>query len=436
MEENVVWTSQPCSEVIFLADPMPSEVLFQCRSARAPERKVRAFSMLKTFNYEKLKDKTNQLIFTETYALRKQRLVHAPTLPQASNQSMTIKKKVKELKLSVLRRKKLKITKLYNSGVATIQELIRMTGFSRKFIQKTVTAIEVFKIEPIDWAQQARDDKEEFITSCLADQDDPFFTAPSIRRKARQTGLKLSRQRIRRTLHRLGYNWKSVLWKPKSSYRPINQETLSQAKEVVGTVVEGMALNPLSIVFCDEIKLPVKQVPIKFWGLKYEHPSNKRVGDDTLLTTIASCTVKGFYAVQFFLRELKSQDYLYYWSIVNKRYHSLFPSFRVLMDSAPWHTEISVRTGSLSNRWLYNVKHLYRLNLIEACFSYVRARWRERKNADTVSSEGIEAIRIFLSFNEEGKYEGFHRNFLRGVLQTLEEIAKVEGSVVYSLKDR
>ena len=140
-----------------------------------------------------------------------------------------------------------------------------------------------------------------------------------------------------------------------------------------------------------------------------------------MLTMIACCDLTGFVACQYFLAEITGQDYLYLWTIVNRHYSQYCPRYKVIHYRATRHLHRDLASSHMENRWIVNIKQLYCLNAIEACFSVVRNEWRRNKYSKSLDDEVLVAVSIIQHFDQAVGMAGFYRNLIRGMIWTLTE---------------
>ena len=127
------------------------------------------------------------------------------------------------------------------------------------------------------------------------------------------------------------------------------------------------------------------------------------------------CSVKGFEAIQFFVDEVKSGDFLYF--IYNALEQlPVYRRYTILVDNATWHTAALVANSDMNRFLLFNEPGQFRINVIENAFSAVRALFRQRPETDSLTGEVTNIVDAFFDHHNPSRFEGYYFNHLRSML--------------------
>jgi hypothetical protein len=230
-----------------------------------------------------------------------------------------------------------------------------------------------------------------------------------------------SRKYIAKQLKATGLRYQLVR---KNELKP-KQPTYND-KEVLKTVrhlAQSLRNNKVETFYIDEVHFPLCQTSERHWTKDqfqgHDLYYNRRLAYGVeKLSVIAMCSTERFVAVQVFKRDISGQDFLYFLQEALK----LVPSsakVTVLADNATWHTaEVVVKTKAAS-AIEFNARGLFQANMIENAFSFVRAEFRKRQNAENDEEEARLLLRIFFDPRNEHRFAGIFRNHLRSLLSLL-----------------
>ena len=395
-------TTQIATEVFVLERYQDSEIKFKVRTVEESTGIRLTYRPDSNVNFSEMRSRLEDKIQQNLYHQKK----HKEQKALQNRFPIVLEKKVRDKnvkiqKVQVWQRKRLRLWSLYSIGLRDIPDLRARTGYSWAFIDKWLKIFDLTSQPPADRITDSQNQINFAIDSQLMNKEDPFFTAPKIKRSLGQNDIKVSRTRITKRIKKAGYRWKTVKKMKKKVYQPVTVDNLNQARTILSYAFTAVENNEDVILFGDQIKLPISQYPMNYWGL-------------------------GFVAVQFYLNELKAKDSLYFWTIVDQYYSLIAPRYKVLLDSAPWQKNQVMLGGPLANKWLFNIKQLYSMNLIEACFSFVRSRWRERPLSQTIEEEVKALVRIFKEFNDQEYQVAMRRQYYRNLLDLINRIDVLE----------
>lgn len=422
-------TSQECSSVYWLDEPGPETVEFVGRVSEHRIKPGLGFTVNPSPNLTRVKLELSKILRDSRTPGPVSQVSH-PILQEVSQGVK--KQQIKSRLVARLKKhleKKQKVVAAFKSGNTNTASLAKLTKLPSKMVNRIMLSSEVLDLQPSSDRLDAELRKLDQISEHVKDQTDPFFTIGSIKRKLKTSQVCASRRLISKVIKRYNLRWSSLKPKPKSmTLSVINQENLSQAKSILSLMAYSLQLRN-SVFFTDEIKLNVVQGPSKSWRPAKPGQIYARSQTSIMLTCIALSSFDGFLAVQFFLKELKSSDYNQFLVAVDKRLVELNKEYRLILDSAPWHASQEVKSGPLQHRLSFNLKGLYAANLIEAQFSFVRGRWRQRPIVDTLQGEVLQALNIFREFNEKKFGKSYQRRYTKSAISILQRIQEVTSQI-------
>ena len=305
---------------------------------------------------------------------------------------------------------------LSRQATLNLKEVCRFTGCCYSTVKKVY--------EDMKWKGQAElhcfphqkcSSQVEELETTIDSMEGTYDTVSNLKRKHPE----FSKKWILNRLHEKGFKWKPLV---KSRKKPqFDKPPPNKVLEVVSHLAQCLSTEDAEILYVDEMHFPLNQTAERHWtskGDKDDLMYNRREVEETKLTAIALCSSRGFEFVQIFKKDITAQDFLYFLDYCT----TLLPKgkrYSILADNASWHKADSINKLKVSKFMVFNVPHLFQLNLIENAFSFIRAEFRKRILVDTIEDEALLILNIFFDPLNEKRFQGVFRNHIRMLLKYL-----------------
>lgn len=230
-----------------------------------------------------------------------------------------------------------------------------------------------------------------------------------------------SRKWIARRLKLRGFKWRQLRRQRKNPKK--EKPNHKRVVEVICHMVQAHNSPNCKTIFIDEAHFPLYQTSDHRWTLGLHQDDlvyNRRPVEERKLSVIAACDVRGFIAMQVFVRDITKEDFLYYLQKLLQRCER-GQRVTVLADNATWHTSSAVVDTTAGQFLYFNVPGLFRVNAIENCFSFVRSEFRKRPLVGSLEEEAKLLVNIFFHRDNEKRFIGVHKNHLRQMLLLLRD---------------
>ena len=166
------------------------------------------------------------------------------------------------------------------------------------------------------------------------------------------------------------------------------------------------------------MKFQVSKVAKKLWGLQDEPGVPKPPDTEPCITAVVICDQNGFRAIQFFERELNSEDYQYFLMCCLHRFKQEgVQKLKIIQDNAPWHHQKEGPAKELLSRLVQpSIPGWPMLNFIENTFSPVRLKYRSSIKGTGLSERSSNIFKIFKDCNQTAKFQGTFRSYIRTLI--------------------
>lgn len=258
--------------------------------------------------------------------------------------------------------------------------------------------------------------KRQAIDICLGEDEFSYSGLKHIKRRCQLKGLKMSTAFISKRLKERGLFYGKIPKTKPNDHRQLNEEQLQKLRRVLNTLSIESPEEKASVYYVDEMKLPIQQVPERFWRNKRDLPGVARMGRE-VITCVCFASPFGFCFVQYFLKELKSEDFLFFLAECLRRLQCSEGGVAIILDNASWHTGGAMKNCLLRDYLVFNLPGFYSLNVIENMFSGVRSLFRSRMICRTLQEEVTIVNQIFRSVTESAACGGFFRNGRRAAIE-------------------
>ena len=230
-----------------------------------------------------------------------------------------------------------------------------------------------------------------------------------------------SRKKILERLHQRRLKWTELRGVPNIKKKRTMRDPPNPRKmrHIVRTITCALQDPTTEVFYVDEMKFPLHQTPRHHWAdpnLPDQLAWGQRLSRTTL-TAIAICSIRRFEAVQLYKEEVNGRAFKYFIEAfvsslpLNKQY-------LIVLDNASWHKGGAMTNLRVQKFFLYNEPQQYQLNMIENCFSYIRALFRKRPLVHTIEEEAKQIVNLFFDRDIEEKFTSFFRNHIRSLLFT------------------
>lgn len=230
-----------------------------------------------------------------------------------------------------------------------------------------------------------------------------------------------SRRWIARRMKRTGLRYHLMTKKTKVSKR--DRYTKKEVLQIVCHLAQVLANDDkVDSYYVDEVHFPLNQTSARHWTIP-DQPAddllyNRRPVNDVKLSAIAMCDLKGFVAVQIYLNDIRSEDFLFFMqqalsSVPRKN------KVTVLADNASWHRAANISSAKAIKYLHFNAPGLFLSNAIENSFSFVRSAFRKRPLVSSLEEEAHLLVNIFYDRDNEKRFHGIARNHIRSLLYLL-----------------
>lgn len=312
--------------------------------------------------------------------------------------------------------KRQKVVDLYEQGETSLRAIASKLKVNRAFATSVIKRWTTFRTVQQGTRAAAKQKKVEKVLKVIRERKNPYQTITDIQRTVRMTGVAVGKKLVSTCLRSQGLRWGEPL-KP-SKLKPLDEEKKDMLMDIAQTIESSLTDDDRQVVFVDEIKFPLVQVPKKVWRARGEFIPD-RPAEPITITCAAACNYQGFVAVQFFYQELKGADFAYFMTEVDKYVSKMRTKTIYLMDQAPWHTGATADFGDLRESIMFNIPGWPELNMIETTFSKVREKYRKRPIFRSREEEIRNLVEIFNNCNEEEEFAGYTRNLVRTLISKL-----------------
>lgn len=403
--------TRECTKVFFC---MPSEL-------EQIEFSKREYEVIAKFNWKRFKsdrtlhvDSVNELLEGKLHDLVK--LKEGDTCKM--NTEITSQKITWEQEVN--RRRRLVASALQQQSHRNIAEVCRFTGCSFDMVKRVANDLDFCgEVAEFRYPNTKTDQQMAALTRSIEQVNGSFSTIADIKRSHPD----FSRRYIARQLKATGLRYILVR---KNELRPKQpQYNDIQVLRTVRHLSQSLTNDKVITLYLDEVHFPLYQTSTRHWTKQnfdgHDLHYNRRIvlGVEKL-SVIAMCSVHGFVAVQVFQREVRGEDFLYFLqqSLVN-----VPPGKQVtiLADNATWHRAEIVTKTKAGKSMEFNAPGLFKANLIELAFSFVRAEFRKRKQVETVEEEARLLLSIFFDDRNRKRFAGIARYHVRSLLKLLHD---------------
>lgn len=305
-----------------------------------------------------------------------------------------------------------------NRGFSNIAEIARVSKCHRDTVKKVTRDLQYFgDVSQYHYNNTKTAEDTNSLVRTIEEESQGFITVSTIKRKHP----KFSKKKILKTLHQVGLSYRLM---PKARLNPVVRIVDSTSVcRVISHIVQAMADPNTTLLFCDEMKLPLTQTAEKRWihkdSINQEMLTyNRRPALDYTLNVIAMCSLTKFEAVQVYMRDVNSPDFLCFINTAISKMPSN-KSYTVLVDNAGWHVSQLVKRATASKFLHLNVPYQFQLNIIENAFSFIRNAFRNRPIVDTLEAETRLIVNIFFDEYNPKRFEGLLRNYLKTLIEFL-----------------
>ena len=292
------------------------------------------------------------------------------------------------------------------------REISRRTGVSYRTIKDIHTRLKITgRLPRYDYNNIHSTPSITDLHSTIEELKEDYYTTRQIKRRHPTFSLK----RIRAEIKSRNFRWRKL---PAISRRTIKYRAPSDAElvEMARKITYVHMQQDAELLFCDEMKLPLIQTPLKYWtteGEEDERAFNARQ-ENVQITAIVMCSKERFIAVQFFLGEVNGPSFTNFLQVAINHLPN-DKKYLILADNARWHTSRLVQESDAFRFIIFNLPRQYQLNLIENSFSQIRYRFRARKRYTSLIEEFRAMVELFFDQENDKRFEGYYRNHLRNL---------------------
>lgn len=163
--------------------------------------------------------------------------------------------------------KRVEIVEQYMANFSTYSELARRTRSSYITVKDT---IETYRLT-VDIPQasrfyvQRREEIEDRIMVLTSDQEAPFYSCSTLKRKLDSEGRKVSKKMIAQILRKAGLRWLDIETKYRVDRYRERKYDLGELHSSLSMLSQGVLEKTLVPIFVNEFIAPLDQVPLKAW---------------------------------------------------------------------------------------------------------------------------------------------------------------------------
>jgi hypothetical protein len=317
-------------------------------------------------------------------------------------------------KVNEKRRRVLRI--IDNFGATSIKDLAKRAKVS------PATASRIFKecqsrCEVEDWKypHEHSQEVEEMVDAMIDNPSSRYYSAADFKR---EIPIPVSKKFVRKRLKAKGYQYKRI--KGPFSVKKNNEERYEHPclQETISMVAQTFGQLEKEIFWLDEVKFPLQSTGQYAWVKEGTKPAYNDRPQNLTLHAICLCDRTNFKAVQFFLDEIKSNDILYFIKTFLNTYVTA-PETIILLDNATWHKSEDIRQSEVYQFLWFNAPGVFEANLIENAFSAIKTQFRTRKETESLVDELTMMKRLFVDPENKKRFEGYRKNYLRGLRRML-----------------
>jgi len=320
----------------------------------------------------------------------------------------------------VNRRRKWVATLLQQQSERNLSAVCKFTGCSFSLVKRVANDLDFCgEVSIFHYPNQKSEKQLNELQNTIEKVNGSFSTIADVKRQHPD----FSRRFIARKLKATGLRYWLVR---KNELRP-KQPSYSDV-EVLRTVrhlAQSLSNPHVETFYLDEVHFPLFQTSDRHWTKQnyagHDLVYNRRITVDVeKLSVIAMCSIHGFVAIQIFQREVRGEDFLYFLQEALEHVPTS-SKITVLADNATWHRAEVVMKTKAGKAMEFNAPGLFRANLIENAFSFVRAAFRKRPQVNTLDAEVRILLSIFFDEANQKKFAGIARNHLRSLIALLED---------------
>lgn len=396
--------TRECTEV-FTTLPVPhQEITIAQRQVEVVNRfEQRVFNSEDHYQGEPILTSLNQRL---DYENRRKNEGKRKPEPVFQTRKLTFKEKIDRKREFVKR-------VILNKSHWTLKEIAKFTGCHWNTVKKINSQLQILgDVLPYQPKNPKTVDQLNGLHQTIKNIEDTGMSVSDIQRMHPS----FSERRILEELHKSGMRYKLL---PKKRKNPtVHVVNSTRVCRVISHICQGLADHNTEVLYCDEMKFPLNQTSTHSWTTKQDdqRPVYNRRPDERILNAIALCTIRGFVAVQVFMREITGADFLYF---LNKSIASLptGKTYTVILDNATWHSSSVVMSSEAKKFLFFNEPRHFQLNIIEAAFSFVRGAFRKRPFVEGLEAESREILKIFFDEKNEQRFQGILRLHLRQLIK-------------------
>ena len=304
----------------------------------------------------------------------------------------------------------------------SLKDISVLVGRSLKFVTQIFKSKSLFEIDYLRPSERSKLQRRSVIEQTVEAslRENLQSVSRDIKLNCSHRGYEVSRAQICNRLKKSGRKWRlnQAVVKQKHN-KVLKPEQIPQLNQICRVVTSLTSQSQDGVFWEDEMKFPVSQVAKKVWGTK-DHPGVSRPDEDQpCITAVVLCSKNGFQAIQFFERELKSEDYQFFLvNCIHKLTNQGLHVNKIIHDNAPWH---QLKEGPahrmLSGLIQANIPGWPMLNLIESTFSPVRMKYRSSVKGRGLQQRATNILQIFQNCNKPSAFAGMFRNYLRTLIK-------------------
>lgn len=322
---------------------------------------------------------------------------------------------------AVIRDRKQVLQMLRHQPQMTLKNISVRVGRSLKFVKEIDKLRTRFETNPLRDSERTRTERRTLIKQTVEETvtENKQAVSRDIKLRCLQRGLVVSRESICRKLRESGRKWrlnKSII--KKKFTKTIKPEQKTQLRKICQVVASLHRQPGSTVMWEDEMKFPVSQVAKKLWGLQNEPGVERTADTEPCITAVVICDKDGFKAIQFFERELTSEDYQFFLMSCLHRFRTEgVQKLKIIQDNAPWHSQKEGPAKQLLSRLVQpSIPGWPMLNFIENTFSPVRLKYRSSIKGTGLSERSRNIFNIFKNCNQTVKFEGSFRSYIRTLI--------------------
>ena len=320
----------------------------------------------------------------------------------------------------VNRRRQLVATCLQQQSRRNLAAVCRFTGCSFELVKRVASDLDFSgQVSEFHYPNKKTAEQMQQLTNSIEQVNGTFSTIADLKRRNPD----FSRRFIARQLKATGLRYLLVRKNELKPKQP--QYTDQDVLKTVRHLSQSLTNHNVLTLYLDEVHFPLYQTSERHWTKQnfagHDLYYNRRIPIGVeKLSVIALCNLHGFVAIQVFQREVRGEDFLYFLQEALSKVPEN-TKITLLADNATWHRAEIVTSTKAGKAMEFNAPGLFKANLIELAFSFVRAEFRKRPQVETVEDETRLLLSIFFDNRNPRRFAGIARYHVRSLLKLLQE---------------